>query len=111
MAGLACSGFLHWQIAAGMLICFYALSIESYLATYTLGRFHLSHGLFGPTEIRILLAIGNALLTVHPYVQIANRHFHLFDVAGLVSIGGMAGMVSAAALRHTLTLYRVEPLK
>jgi archaetidylinositol phosphate synthase len=110
MAGLACSGFLHWQIAAGMLICFYALSIESYLATYTLGRFHLSHGLFGPTEIRILLAIGNALLPVHPDVQIASRHFQLFDVAGLVAIGGMACMVSAAALRHTLALYRVEPL-
>ena len=45
MAGLGCSGYAHWPIVAGMLVCFYALSIESYLATYTTGRFHLSHGL------------------------------------------------------------------
>src|SRR5437763_14973698 len=45
MAGLGCSGYVHWEFAAGMLVCFYALSIESYLATYTTGRFHLSHGL------------------------------------------------------------------
>src|SRR5450432_889443 len=36
MAGLACSGYMHWQIAAGLLACFYVLSIESYLTTYTM---------------------------------------------------------------------------
>ena len=25
MAGLGCSGYVHWEIAAGMLVCFYAL--------------------------------------------------------------------------------------
>ena len=35
-----------------MLIAFLLLSSESYLATYTLSRFELSQGLFGPTEIR-----------------------------------------------------------
>src|SRR5580693_4906710 len=75
MAGLGCSGYAHWEIAAGMLVCFYALSIESYLATYTTGRFHLSHGIFGPTEIRILLAVGNMLVLTHPYVNIAGRQF------------------------------------
>ena len=29
MAGLACSGYVHWQIAAGMLLAFYVLSIEA----------------------------------------------------------------------------------
>ena len=110
MAGLGCSGYLHWQIAAGLLVCFYALSIESYLATYTLGRFHLSHGLFGPTEIRILLALGNAILIIHPYARIAGRSFLLFDVGGAVAIAGMAFMAIAAALRHTLALYREEAL-
>ena len=40
MAGLALSGYVHWPIAAGMLAGYYILSIESYLATYTIGRFH-----------------------------------------------------------------------
>lgn len=108
MAGLGRSGFIHWQIAAGMLICFYMLSIESYLATYTLGSFHLSHGAFGPTEIRILLVIGNALLPFHPYVNVAHRHFLLFDVAGAVAMAAMALMFSMAALRHMVVLYREE---
>jgi archaetidylinositol phosphate synthase len=111
MAGLGCSGYLHWQIAAGMLICFYALSIESYLATYTIGHFHVSHGIFGPTEIRILLAIGNAVVSVRPYVNLGNRHFLLFDVAGAVAMGGMALMACAAMLRHTVALYREETLQ
>ncbi len=110
MAGLACSGYVHWQIAAGMLVCFYVLSIESYLATYTMGHFHLSHGIFGPTEIRIVLATGNVVLLMHPYVHIAGRHFLLFDVGGAVAIAGMAFMAFAAAIRHTFVLYQEEEL-
>src|ERR1035437_5084181 len=59
MCGLGFSGFLHWQTAVAMLVAFLLLSSESYLATYTLSCFQLSQGLFGPTEIRILLIIGN----------------------------------------------------
>lgn len=108
IAGLACSGYVHWQIAAGMLVCFYVLSIESYLATYTMGHFHLSHGIFGPTEIRILLVVGNVALLVHPYANIAGRRFLLFDVAGVVAIAGMTFMAIAATFRHTAVLYREE---
>jgi archaetidylinositol phosphate synthase len=110
MTGLACSGYVHWQISAGMLTCFYLLSIESYLATYTMGHFHLSHGLFGPTEIRILLAVGNVVLLVHPYADIAGRRFLLFDIGGAVAIAGMAFMAIAATCRHTVVLHREEEL-
>jgi archaetidylinositol phosphate synthase len=110
MAGLGCSGYLHWEIAAGMLISFYALSIESYLATYTTGRFHLSHGIFGPTEIRILLAVGNILVLTHPYASLAGRNLLSFDIGGVVAIAGMTGMVLLAAIRQTLVLYREEAL-
>ena len=108
MVGLGFSGYLHWQIAAGLLICFYALSIETYLATYTIGRFHLSHGIFGPTEIRLLLAVGNAFLGAHPYAHVAGRQFLLFDFGGAVAIAGMAAMALLAAAGHTVKLYREE---
>ena len=111
IGGLAASGYLHWPIAAGMLAGYYVLSIESYLATYTIGRFHLSHGLFGPTEIRILLAVGNVVLTVNPYAQIAGRTFLLFDVGGVVALLGMAAMAVTTAVRHTAALYREETLR
>jgi phosphatidylglycerophosphate synthase len=109
IAGLASSGYVRWEIAAGMLVCFYALSIESYLATYTTGRFHLSHGLFGPTEIRILLCAGNACLFFRPYVIIGHQRVLLFDI-GVVAIAGMTFMFLSAAIRHTRLLYKEEAL-
>ena len=37
VAGLAISGYMDWWVAAGLLLSFYLLSINAYLATYTLG--------------------------------------------------------------------------
>lgn len=111
MSGLACSGYLHWPIAAGMLICFYVLSIESYLAAYSLGRFHISHGLFGPTEIRILLIAANLWIAWRPYVLIAGRKFLLLDIGGAIAIAGMTIMALGPIIQHTRTLYRQEPAR
>ena len=111
LTGLGLSGYLHWPVAIAMLVCFYVLAIESYLATYTIGQFHISHGLFGPTEIRILLIIGNiALSASHQFVNVAGRHFLLFDLGGAIAIIGMSGMALVAIGRHTVVLFRAEPL-
>lgn len=110
MAGLACSGFLHWQTAIAMLIGFLLLSSESYLATYTLSRFHMSQGLFGPTEIRILLVIGNLALLHSPYATLFGHRFLLFDVGGIIAAASMFAMSIGVAVRHTSELYRQEPL-
>lgn len=110
MSGLAVSGFLHWQIAVGMLVAFLVLSVESYLTTYTIGKFCLSHGFFGPTEIRILLMIGNVALLYRPHAHLLGREFLLFDVGGAIAILGMGGMAAIATLRHTIQLYREERL-
>jgi phosphatidylglycerophosphate synthase len=111
MAGMALSGYIHWQIAAGMLVGFYVLSIESFLATYTMGHFHLSHGIFGPTEMRILLVLGNIALMVHPYALIAGHRFLLFDVGGVIAIIVMLVMAAVTSCRHVAVLYREEKLE
>jgi len=108
MGGMALSGCVHPGIALGMLIAFLMLSIEAYLATYTLGRFQLSYWKFGPTEIRILLAIGNLALLRHPTIKVFGRNLLLFDVGGVVAITGMAIMLVASSVRHTLQLYQEE---
>ena len=110
MSGLALSGFLHWQIAAGMLVAFLVLSVESYLATYTIGKFRMSYGLFGPTEIRILLMIGNVALMFRPNAHILGQTFLLFDVGGSIAIAGMLAMAVVATAIHTAKLYREERL-
>ena len=108
MGGLAASRYVHPAIAFGMLIAFLTLSIEAYLATYTLGKFKLSYWKFGPTEIRILLAIGNIALLRNPVTTIFSRQVLLFDLGGLVAIAGMSGMLIVSTIRHTAQLYKEE---
>ncbi len=110
MVGLAISGYLHWQVALAMLVAFLVLSIETYLATYCVDRFEMSHGLFGPTEIRILLIIGTVALYFHPHAHLLGRNFLLFDVAGTIGAAGMLLLAVVATVRHTIELYRKERL-
>jgi len=110
MSGLALSGFLHWQVAIGMLVAFLVLSIESYLTTYTLGKFRMSYALVGPTEIRILLMIGNVALIFRPHAHLMGREFLLFDVGGAIAVAGMIGMAVIATVSHTARLYKEERL-
>jgi phosphatidylglycerophosphate synthase len=110
MSGLGCSGFLHWQTAIAMLIAFLLLASESYLATYSLSCFELSQGVFGPTEIRILLIIGNCALLRSPYAVLFGHRMLLFDVGGTIAAAAMFGMAIVVTVRHVAQLYRQEPL-
>jgi len=94
-----------------MLIAFLVLSSESYLATYTLKCFELSQGIFGPTEIRILLAMGCLAALRSPYATVFGHRMLLFDLGGAIATAGMAGMAAAVTVRHTAQLFRQEPLK
>ena len=110
IGGLGASGYVIWPIALSMLIAFLLLSIESYLAAYTLGTFRLSFAKFGPTEIRILLALGNIALWFNPRVSLPVLSWRLFDFGGIVATLGMAIMVVVAAAWHTIILYKQETL-
>ena len=110
MGGLALSGFIHWQIAIAMLIAFLLLASESYLATYTLSRFQLSQGVFGPTEIRILLIAGNLALLRSPYSTLFGHTMLLFDLGGTIATVCMFATLIILTVRHTAQLYREEPL-
>lgn len=108
LGGLALSGYMHPGIAAGLLIAYFMLSIEVYLATYTIGTFHLSFWKFSPTELRILLMIGNVALLYYPTVL--GGRYRLFDLGGLIGMAGMGLMLLTAVARHTAHLYNAERL-
>ena len=110
MGGLGFSGLVHWQVALAMLVTFMLLSSESYLATYTLSCFELSQGLFGPTEIRILLILCNLTLLHSPYCTILAHRVLLFDLGGTVGAIGMLVIAISVTARHTAQLFREEPL-
>ena len=109
MVGLALSGYMHPIIAIGLLIAFLLLSIQSYLATYTIGEFHLSFWRFGPTELRILLAIGN--LALFRWAWVIHGRYRLFDIGGAIGLVGMSLMLVVMSLTNTLRLYREERIK
>jgi archaetidylinositol phosphate synthase len=110
MAGLGASGYLHWQISAALLTAFLALSIQSYLAAYTLANFQLAHAWFGPTEIRILMMAGNVALVFSSRVELFGREFFLLDIGGAVATVAMFAMAIAASIKNTRRLYNEERL-
>src|SRR5579863_2238824 len=108
MGGLALSGYMHPWIAIGLLIAFLMLSIQTYLATQALGEFRLSFWHFGPTELRILLAIGNLALLWKPIVHLFGSEYRLFDVGGAIGLAGMSLMLVFFTIENTFRLYREE---
>jgi archaetidylinositol phosphate synthase len=97
-------------VAIGLLVAYLMLSIEVYLATYTLGDFKISYFKMGPTELRLLLCIGNMALLWKSVVHLAGRAHRLFDVGGTMGISGMLLIMIISVVRHTIQLYRREPL-
>lgn len=110
LGGLAMSGYMTPLVALGLLIGYLMLSAEAYLATHACGIFRLSLLKVGPTELRILLAIGTVYLLYKPWVVVAGGLYRLFDVGGVVAIVGMALALTIAVARNTRDLYCAEPL-
>jgi archaetidylinositol phosphate synthase len=108
--GLAAGGYMTPMVAAGFLIAYYLLSIEIALATHTVGIFRISYWRFGPTELRILLALGTLQLLRSTTVDVGGLSMLLFDIGGAVGIAGLTATFIASAVANTRRLYRAEPL-
>jgi archaetidylinositol phosphate synthase len=108
--GLAAGGFMTPVIGAGFLLAYYLLTIEIALAAHTVGVFRISYWKMGPTEMRILLAVGTLQLLRSAEVSLFGGRYLLFDVGGVVAIAGLLVTFVAAAVAHTVILYKREPL-
>lgn len=108
MGGLALSGYMQAGIAVGLLVAFLVLSIQSYLATHALGEFRISFWRFGPTELRLLLCVGNLALFRWPNTHIFGKSYRLFDIGGAIGLAGMTLMIVVFTLQNAVRLYREE---
>lgn len=108
MAGLALSGFMDPVIAISLLVLFLLLSIQSYLATYTLGEFRMSFWSFGPTELRVLLVLGNLALFRWRLVL---HKYRPFDVGGATGIAGMVAILFFFTWKNIVRLYKQERIQ
>ena len=111
LGGLALSGYMNPLLALGMLAAYQTAASEEFLATHVRRVFHLSFLGFGPTELRIVLAIGTLYLLHKPWVHLGSLGVHrLFDVGGAVAIAGLVLKILVSAVRNTHALYWAERL-
>jgi phosphatidylglycerophosphate synthase len=109
-AGAALSDFMSVPVALGFMVAYMMVSAESYLATHTHGVFKMSFMRIGPTELRIILAIGVLYLFQKPAVELGgDARYLLFDVGGVIATAGLAVTFIISAVRNTVALYEAEP--
>jgi phosphatidylglycerophosphate synthase len=104
--GLAVSGLMGPTVAAAVLVAYLLLSIEIFLATYTLARFKIAYGGLGGTELRIALALVNVAVFLWPGpLPLGVR---LFDVAGVAVTAVLGVAFTVSAVRNATRLRTAE---
>jgi len=111
LGGLGVSGYMSPLLALGMLAAYLMVAAEEFLATHVQHVFHLSFLRIGPTELRILLAVGTVYLLYKPWVYLYGLGpFRLFDVGGSIAIAGLGAKLLVSAAHNARALYRAERL-
>jgi phosphatidylglycerophosphate synthase len=109
LVGLALSGFMTPVVALAALAAFVLVSAETYLATHARGVFTLAVFGFGPTELRVLIAIGAVWLLRGGRVMLfGTGPWLLFDVGAVVATAGMGLAFVVSAVRNLRALYDEE---
>jgi len=110
VGGMAASGLMSPAIAAAVIAAYFVVAAESFLATHSLGIFRISFAGVGPTELRILLAVGAFVVVFRPWVELAGVHVRLLDVSGAVATVGLTLAFVISAIRNGRALYAAEPI-
>ena len=110
LGGLAASTFMSPVIALSLVVAYLLVSGEVFLATAVRGVFRMSFAGVGPTELRILLAIGTIALRNDPHVNLGEfGRMPLFDFGGLIAAAGLIVTLLVSATRNAMALARLEP--
>ncbi|HEY7292134.1 MAG TPA: CDP-alcohol phosphatidyltransferase family protein [Vicinamibacterales bacterium] len=109
VGGMAASEVMTPAIAFVMLAAYLLVAAESFLGTHALGVFRMSFAGVGPTELRILLAIGAFKVAASPRVSLAGADLFLLDVAGVIAAIGLIAAFLVSAIRNGAALSAAEP--
>jgi phosphatidylglycerophosphate synthase len=111
-SGLALSGGMQPVIALALLVAYVAAMAEVFLDTHVMRVFRLASFGFGPTELRIVLAVGAIALIGRPTVAVPLLgRVPLFDVGGVVAIVGIGAAFVTSAVRIARQLAREEQVR
>jgi phosphatidylglycerophosphate synthase len=108
--GLGLSGYMSPVVATALLVGYLLMFVEVSLAAQTLGTFRLSYFKVGPTELRILLAVGAIAAYFQPTALLFGHEWLMFDVGGTIGAAGLFLTFVTSAVGNTRRLYRLEPI-
>jgi phosphatidylglycerophosphate synthase len=112
VAGMAASPFMSAQIGLALLVAYLLVTAEVFLAASAHGTFRMSFLKVGPTELRIILAIGTIYALYKPLVKVPGLGVYpLFDVGAVVAIAGLVFTLLISAARNTRHMYLAEPIR
>ena len=108
-SGLALSGAMSPLLAMALLVAYIAAMAEVFLATHVTHVFRLASFGFGPTELRIVLAVGALALVGRPLVQVPGMgRVALFDLGGAIALAGIVLAFVASVVHTAVALAREE---
>jgi archaetidylinositol phosphate synthase len=108
LGGMGLSGLLDTRLALGLLIVYFLMNINVYLATHTRGVFKISYGVFGGTELRILLVLANLAALAWPEVGVGGAEVRLFDVFALLGLLGLGVVLTRSVIQNVRFLGEAE---
>jgi phosphatidylglycerophosphate synthase len=108
--GLILGGHMSPVMGLGFMAAYFLLVVEIALATHARGMFRMSAWGMGPTELRIVLAIGTLQLMRTDFVPVFGHRWLLFDVGGAAGIAGLLLTFVIGAVRNGVALYKEERL-
>jgi archaetidylinositol phosphate synthase len=108
--GLALSGYVNPVLALLGLVGYLMMSVFVYVYTFVTGEFRISYGGVGPTEMRLILIISNALIFFigKPVVNLGFMSFGLYDGILVVMIAMLFLAYLFMVITKAIELSRLE---
>lgn len=109
--GLGLSPYMLLSVGLAVVVAYLVLSINVYLESQVMNDFRFGYGVMGPTETRIFLVALNTLAaTIGPIpFEAFGVGATVFDLAGVITVAIMVGMLTRRVARNLRLLGRMEP--
>ncbi len=105
--GIGLSPWVDLEVALLLVVAYLALSINVYLESAVFGVFRLAYGRLGPTEVRIVLILGNTALAL----AAGTAPERVALVTNLIAAGVAAVLLGLLVVRLAGNLHRLARLE
>jgi len=104
--GIGMSPYLRLDIAAFALIGYLLMSVHVYVRTAVEGVFKISYGIFGPTELRIIIMAMNVAIFFAQDFFTSELVWGLrpFDIVGIVLAVALTAVFLVSSMQHAVRL-------